>query len=136
MNRVQFFPSEELMNRLTDEAEKKGVTVSQLVGDILERHFELAKPGRSITELTVDVLKEVEEYIQKDDVNRFDLLAASETYRNIEMFSGGRPSTVRASIGRSFAGRIGTGPFKNIRKCIVNGKQKLSANNALVYEKF
>ena len=63
----------------------------------------------------------------------FDLNDASPTYRNIPMVAKLKPSTVRASIGRSFARKIGKPPFANVKKYQVNGVQQLSINNALVY---
>ena len=136
MNRVQFFPSNALDNVLNAEANKNGVSVSQLVTDLLETYYDL-KSGPSITQLTSSVLQEVEEYLkQAEKTIQFDLNKASATYRTIGMTCGRKPSTVRASIGRSFGSKIGKTPFTNVRKCIINGNQKLSANNALVYETF
>lgn len=139
MNRIQFFPSENLANILNSEAASKGVSVSRLVNDLLEEHYGISsKTNLSITQLTVIVLKEVEDYIRTQaKVNTtFDLNIASATYRTISMTCGKAPSTVRASIGRSFAAKIGKAPFQNVRKYIVNGRQQLSTNNALVYETF
>lgn len=138
MKRVQFYPSETLANILSNESTSKGVSVSQLVVDLLEEHYGLSNNKvLSITQVTTIVLKEVEEYVEKaDGIIEFDLNTASETYRNIDMTCGKKPSTVRASIGRSFGSKIGKTPFTNVRKCIVNGNQKLSVNNALVYETF
>ena len=71
--------------------------------------------------------------------------SASATYRGIEMaqFKGQTktPKTVRASIGRSFVSKIGTAPFANVKKSMYidnkgKTKQRLSVNNALVYEIF
>lgn len=138
MNRIQFYPNTRLANVLSTEAIKKGVSVSQLVTDLLEDHYGLSSnSGLSITLLTTKVLKEVEDYLSTAAVKtQFDLNTASNTYRNIDMTCGKKPSTVRASIGRSFRSKIGKAPFANVQKCIVNGKQKLSVNNALVYETF
>lgn len=138
MNRVQFYPSEELFNVLSKEASNNGVSISQFVVDLLENHYGLSNNEvLSITQLTTIVLKEVEDYIKSaDDVIEFDLNTASETYRNIDMTCGKKPSTVRASIGRSFGSKIGKDPFSNVRKCVVDGNQKLSVKNALVYETF
>lgn len=138
MNRIQFFPSENLANILNSEAASKGVSVSRLVNDLLEEHFGIAsKSNPSITQLTGIVLKEVEEYLKQVKTNITFDLNVSSTYRTISMVNGQKPSTIRASIGRSFKSKIGkAGPFKNVRKCIINGKQQLSANNALVYETF
>lgn len=138
MQRVQFYPSEELAQILETEAKKNGVSVSLFVTDLLTDYYGLSqKSTPTITQLTSTVLKEVEEYIKKSKgVIEFDLNIASDTYRNIDMTCGKKPSTVRASIGRSFTSKIGKAPFANVRKCIVNGKQKLSVNNALMYETF
>lgn len=137
MNRVQFYPSKALAEILNTEATNKGVSVSKLVTDLLEDYYGLAIPNQlSITQLTTIVLREVEEYIQTHGITEFDLNTASHTYKNIDMTCGKKPSTVRASIGRSFGSKIGTPPFDKVRKCIVNGNQKLSINNALVYETF
>lgn len=137
MQRVQFYPSVDLANILDSEAKKNGVSISAFVTDLLNEYYGLAKKNvPTITQLTTTVLKEVEEYIKSNAPNEFDLNIASKTYREIDMTCGKKPSTVRASIGRSFGSKIGKVPFSNVRQCIVNGKNKLSSNNALVYETF
>lgn len=138
MYRIQFYPSKALADILNEEATKSGVSVSQFVTDLLECHFGLSNnTSMTITQLTTIVLSEIEEYLRNAaGPIVFDLNSASPTYRNIDMTSGKKPSTVRASIGRSFGCKIGHAPFANVRKCIVNDAQKLSANNALMYETF
>ncbi len=138
MNRVQFYPGKKLDDILSKEAKSKGVSRSQFVTDLLEDYYGLSnKAMPSITELTTIVLEEIEEYIKNGGgIIEFDLNTASSTYRNIDMTCGKKPSAVRASIGRSFAAKIGKEPFENVRKCVVDGKQKLSLNNALVYETY
>lgn len=138
MNRVQFYPSPALVNLLKSDASSNGVSVSQFVTDLLEKYYGIsAKKSISITQLTAIVLKEVEAYIQnKKAGERFDLYSASASYRNIDMVCNKKPSTIRASIGRSFSSKIGTTPFQNVKKCLDKGKQVLSRNNALVYEIF
>lgn len=138
MQRVQFYPSTELANILNDEAKKNGVSISAFVTDILNEYYGLTKKNTpTITQLTAMVLTEVEEYLKKSGGRtEFDLNRASQTYRKIDMTCGKKPSTVRASIGRSFVSKVGKAPFANVRKCVVNGVQKLSENNALLYETF
>ncbi len=141
MNRVQFYPSKALADILNAEADKNGVSVSKFVTDLLENYYGLANDtGVSTTQLTAIVLKEIEEYIKANTTSNkdieFDINTASPTYRNIDMTCGKKPSTIRASIGRSFGSKVGKPPFNNVRKCVVNGNQKLSVNNALVYETF
>jgi Holliday junction resolvasome RuvABC ATP-dependent DNA helicase subunit len=137
MQRVQFYPSTALANILESEAKKNGVSVSTFVTDLLNEYYGLNTNSRSITQLTAIVLKEVEDYIKNTHGTiEFDLNTASSTYRTIEMTCAGKPKTVRASIGRSFASKVGTNPFANVRQCKINGKNKLSINNALMYETF
>lgn len=140
MNRVQFYPSKELAERLNEEATKSGASVSKFVTELLENYYGLSKnPELTITQLTTKVLNEIELFLKENEEKgrvEFDLNMASGTYRQIDMTCGKKPSMVRASIGRSFVSKIGKPPFANVRKCLVNGTQKLSLNNALVYETF
>lgn len=139
MKRIQFYPSEELAIILETDAKKKGVSVSAFVTDLLNEHYGFSqKDIPNLTQLTSIVLKEIEEYLTKTKTpTEFDLNSVSETYRNIDMTYGKKPSTVRASIGRSFGSKIGKEPFDHVRLSKTNdGKQKLSVNNALVYETF
>lgn len=134
MNRGQFYPNSELWKKLNDEAAVHGVSVSQLVTDILENFYGLNNQ-QSVTNLTEQVYAEVAQYVSQHSAgDRFDLLTASDTFRNIQMVSGKKPRAVRASIGRSFAASIGKGIFHNVKKAKEDGKQVLSANNALTYE--
>ena len=138
MQRIQFYPSKELFDILNEEAKKYGVSVSQLVTATLEECYGLtSKSGVSITQLTTTVLKEIEDSLGYcNGKEELDHNTASPSYKLISMISGKKPSTIRASIGRSFGRKIGKEPFSNVRKCIINGNQRLSVNNALVYETF
>ena len=142
MFRVQFYPSEELTKVLGERANKAGVNVSKYVTDFLEAQLlpEKASSDVSITQLTIEVLQElklfVEEKVHKKEQVQFSL-DASDTYRNIPMTAGLKPSAVRASIGRSFRSQVEAGipPFDHV--CVANtdqGKPKLNSNRALVYE--
>lgn len=136
MQRIQFYPSEELANILNVGAQSKGVSVSTYVTDLLEEYCGMGKNSVSITQLTATVLKEVENYIATLPKNvPFDLKTASKTYNEINMTCGKKPQTIRGSIGRSFGAKLGKAPFTNVRKCQdKNGKYILSVNNALMYE--
>lgn len=138
MQRIQFYPSKKLYDVLNEEAMKHGVSVSRLVTETLEEYYGLtSKSSVSITQLTTIVLKEIEEFVGSSNGRvQFDLNTASPSYRQICMTNGKKPSTIRASIGRSFGRKIGKEPFSHVRKCILNGNQLLSVNNALIYETF
>ena len=136
MQRIQFYPDKQLANVLQNEAQKNGVSVSAFVTDLLNEYYGLSTQV-SKTVLTRKVLLEVAAYVQQlsGAANKtFDLNKASSSYQKIPMTCGGKPNPTRASIGRSFGAKIGKPPFQNVRKCIRNGKQVLSENNALVYE--
>lgn len=136
MQRIQFYPSNSLASILNAEATKSGVSVSQFVTDLLEEYYGVStKSNPSITQLTTKVIDEVAEYVRNSPKSTtFDLNTASATYRDIPMTAGKKPKTIRASIGRSFATKLGKGDFVNVQKYIVNDKQVLSVNNALMYE--
>ena len=135
MNRIQFYPSQALADILNAEAAANGVSVSKFVVDLLDGYYNLSASTPSVTHLTAVVLGEIEDFLKAHEGESviFDLNDVSPTYRNIPMAAGLKPSAVRASIGRSFAGKIGKPPFANVKKYQVNGVQQLSVNNALVY---
>lgn len=139
MKRIQIYPSTELDICLESEAKKKGVSISALVTDILNTHYELIpSTSLSLTEITKKVYDEVEAYVSTHPVNvPFDLLSASETFAKIEMVSKGKPSAIRARIGKSFSQQIGSYPFDNIEVARKpdNTPIKSPKNNALMYKK-
>ena len=70
MERIQFYPSEELNEALRKESERKGVKVSVIVTDILNEHYKLSdeKEGKvSEAELEEKVFEEIEKYISNPD---------------------------------------------------------------------
>lgn len=135
MQRIQFYPSVTLANILNTEAQSKGVSVSTYVTDLLEEYYGLKKNTVSVTQLTATVLNEVQNYISTLPPNvPFDLNTASKTFQDIDMTCGKKPQTLRASIGRAFGKKLGKAPFANVKKYVdKNGKNILSANNALMY---
>lgn len=135
MERIQFYPDNKLLQSLNDDAVRLGVAVSTLVSDILKRHYGLVPEStRSESELTSIVFDEVRDYVgnhSRGDV--FDLLNASPTYAQIEMTYAGKPSAVRAKIGKAFARNVGSGNFPQVSVNRVNGKIVNSVNNAATY---
>ena len=112
-------------------------SVSQFVTDLLEVYYGVsAKSNLTITQITTKVIDEVARYVRNEpNLTIFDLNKASATYRTIPMTAGKKPQTIRASIGRSFAAKLGKGEFIYVKKYVVDGKQVLSQNNALMYIK-
>jgi hypothetical protein len=136
MRRIQFYPNQELEYKLEEEARISGMSISALVNEKLnDLYFSRDDDDHPLSVLTVQVLKEIEEYIANpDNPSEFDILSASDTFRNIAMVSKKTPSTVRASIGRSFASKVATGEYANIQQLKKDGKLILSINNAIMYK--
>lgn len=137
--RIQFYPSPELENSLIDEARELGVNVSTLVNDLLNKHYGLIPAtDLSNSELRKIIFQEIGEYVKSQETGEeFDLNNASETYKHIDMVYSGKPSVIKAQIGKEFnskyVGRIE--PFSHIEQVfLANGKPKKTVSNrAAVY---
>lgn len=137
MQRLNFRMEQTLFDKLEEDAKKGNVPVSTLIVDWLSRHYGLIPESTfTVTELTAKVFKEVEEYIStRKSGDEFDLLTASISFRDIGMIYAGKPSTVRAKIGRIFVKKIGKpGMFKNIAAQVNSrGNLKKSKNKSAIY---
>lgn len=139
MERIQLYPPESLKDVMLDEAEKKNISLSQLAVDVLMQHYGLdvaMNKKKPISELTNQILHEVEKYVVSNPVGTtFDLLAASETFRELHVVAEGKASTNRATIGKIFAARLGAEPFANIVVVRTkSGAVKKTSNQATMYE--
>lgn len=137
--RIQFYPSEELEKKLINEAEQLEVSVSILVNDLLNKHYGLI-PATSLSnlELRKKIFKEISDFVTKQKPGReFDLNVASETFKHIEMVYAGKPSIIKAQIGKEFNNRyVGlVDPFINVKQVkLENGKPKRTVGNrAAIY---
>ena len=137
--RIQFYPGPKLEKKLTSEAEQLGVSISTLVNDLLSRHYGLI-PAASLSnsELRKIIFEEIADFVKKQIPHKeFDLNVASSTYRNISMVYEGKPSSLKAQIGKDFnnkyVGKIE--PFINVMQVrLPNGKPKLTVSNrAAIY---
>ncbi|MBM7543710.1 hypothetical protein [Periweissella beninensis] len=131
--RIQFYPGTELEAKLNAEATKQGVNVSILVVDALNKYYGLVGPNtKTEAQLETEVLNEVAAYVAApfNTGTEFDLNAASTTYSQIDMTYVGKPSIVKARIGRRFAKEIGEGKFANVEQVFIeNGRPKKSLGN-------
>ena len=138
MKRIQFYPNEVLEKILNEEAQKIGVSISTLVVDLLNEHYGLVKKNTySESQLTQIIFGELKDYVAKQNSDEeFDLLKASKTFATIEMTFAGKPSTIRAKIGKKFAALVGIpGPFEDVSIAYkTNGKVKKNINNATIYQ--
>lgn len=137
--RIQFYPSLELENSLTNEAKQLGVNVSTLVNDLLNNHYGLI-PATSLSnsELRKIIFKEVGDFVKsKKNGKEFDLNEASDTYKDIGMVYFGKPSIIKAQIGKEFNRKYvrHIEPFIHIRQVFLpNGKPKKTVGNrAAIY---
>lgn len=139
MERVQFYPPEDLKKVMLQDAEVKGVSISQLSVDILMKHYGLVVPTankKALPEIIDEVIDEVKTFVKENPAGTpFDLLTASETFKNIHMVADGKPSTNRATVGKVFASKLGKEDFKNV-SVVRNesGAIKKSANRATIYQ--
>lgn len=139
MERIQFYPPEDLKKAMLQDAELKGISISQLSVDILMEHYGLAVPTanrKALSEIIDEVIDEVKAFVKKNPSGTtFDLLTASETFKNIHMVADGKPSTNRATVGKIFVSKLGKDDFKNV--AIVrteSGAAKKSINRATMYQ--
>ena len=138
--RIQFYPSEELEKKLNNEAEQLEVSVSTLVNDLLNKQYGLI-PATTLSnsELRKKIFEEISEFVTKQKPGReFDLNEASETYKHkIKMVYAGKPSIVKAQIGKEFNNKyVGlVEPFTTVEQVrLENGKLKLTVSNrAAIY---
>lgn len=120
------------------DAKINGISISQLTVDILMEHYGLAvatENKKALSEIIDKVIDEVKTFVKDHPAGTtFDLLTASETFKNIHMVADGKPSTNRATVGKIFASKLGKDSFKNI--VIVRtetGAIKRSPNRATLY---
>ncbi|WP_170158427.1 hypothetical protein [Aquisalibacillus elongatus] len=107
---------------------------------MLNKHYGLI-PATSLSnsELRKVIFEEVSEFVKAQHNGReeFDLNKASRTYRDIDMVYSGKPSAIKAQIGKEFnnnyVGRVK--PFVNVKQVrLPNGKPKKTIKNrAAIY---
>lgn len=139
MERIQLYPPENLKKVMQQDAEVKGLSISQLTVDILMQHYGLAVPvenKKSLPEIIDEVIDEVKTFVKENPAGTtFDLLSASETFKNIHMVADGKPSTNRATVGKVFVSKLGKDDFKNVDIVRTeSGAVKKSVNRATLYE--
>lgn len=139
MERIQLYPPENLKKVMQQDAEVKGLSISQLTVDILMQHYGLAVPienKKALPEIIDEVIEEVKVFVRENPVGTtFDLLTASETFKNIHMVADGKPSTNRATAGKVFISKLGRDEFTNVTIVRTeSGAAKKSVNRATLYE--
>lgn len=139
MERIQFYPPENLKMVMQQNADRKGLSVSQLTVDILMQHYGLAVSNenkKSLPEIIDEVIDEVKSFVKENPSETvFDLLSASTTFKNIHMVAEGKPSTNRATVGKVFVSKLGKDDFANVEIARTkSGAVKKSVNRATMYK--
>lgn len=125
--------------KLNDEAMKLGVNISTLVNDLLNKHYGLI-PANTLSNSVLEkkIYEEIEDFVKNSSNagEEFDLNKVSETYRNIEMVYAGKPSAIKAQIGRKFNNKwVGVEPFTNVEQVMLDNKPKRTVSNrAAIYK--
>lgn len=147
MERIQVYPPDELKAVMDQDAKQQQLSISELTVAILEKHYGLIPKiaKKPLKELKQKIFEEVEHFIEMKTAEKdadpaaeeqFDLLTASETFRQIHMVADGKPAMNRAAIGREFAKKVkeGSGVYYRVAPVLEMGKPKKSINRAQVYE--
>lgn len=139
MERIQFYPPENLKKVMQQDANTKQISISQLCVDILMKHYGLSVPKaykRSLSQIIDEVFDEVKEFVMDHPSGTtFDLLTASKTFKNIHMVANGKPSTNRATVGKVFVSKLGKDDFANVEIVRTEfGAPKKSVNRATLYQ--
>lgn len=138
MEVLKIYAPDNLKEVLQKDAELKGLSMSELTVDIMMKHYGLTVPAtnkKPLSKIVEDVLGEVKMFVKKNPVGTtFDLLSASETFKNIHMVADGKPSSNRATVGKVFASKLGKEDFINVTVVRTeSGAIKKSVNRATMY---
>lgn len=139
MERIQLYPPEILKKVMQQDAEVKGLSISQLTVDILMKYYGLVVPienKKSLPEIIDEVIDEVKVFVKDHPSGTtFDLLTASKTFKDIHMVADGKPSTNRATVGKVFVSKLGKDDFVNVEIVRTeSGAAKKSVNRATMYQ--
>lgn len=141
MEVLKIYAPDNLKDVLQKDAELKDLSMSELSVDIMMKHYGLVVPAtnkKALSEIIEDVLDEVKMFVKNNPVGTpFDLLKASQTFRDIHMVADGKPSSNRATVGKVFASKVGKEDFKNVEVIRTeSGAIKKSVNRATMYRSF
>lgn len=138
MEVLKIYAPDNLKEVLQKDAALKSLSMSELTVDIMMKHYGLTVPEtnkKPLPEIIEDVLDDVKMFVKKNPVGTtFDLLSASETFKNIHMVADGKPSSNRATVGKVFASKLGKEEFINVAVVRTeSGAIKKSVNRATMY---
>lgn len=139
--RFQFYPSNDLENKLTAKAKHLGIPISQLIIDILESidiDSYCLQPNSAASYLSAVVLEMIAYASTKPKGYTFPIREASNTFSEIPATflssSGVRPSPVRAKLGTLIYKQIDAGGISQISLYKCNGELQSDNMGALLYE--
>ena len=94
--RIQFYPGNELMEKLAQEAARKGISITTLVMDILLEHCNATSVTSASGDMEAAVFAETRKFAEENPGVEFSLRDASPTFKSIENRSQ------KAHIGHMF----------------------------------
>jgi len=142
--RFQFYPTEELQQRIEFEANRKGISVSSEIIEKLEIAYDIADSGTldmlPFSELLSRVQKEIEKYIDdytknpEEHSSDFTLIEISKTLQDLSFTdSKKRPNALKGRIGLNIRKNVDRGVVIGITPLLgINGETK-KRNGAALY---
>lgn len=138
MNKIQFYPDDDLYEKLEEMSKDCGISISALVQDFLRDTLCLEpRKTKGEVELTKAVLSEVSKFIKDKDYGfEFDLMTASPTFASIKSLFSYESTGLKTKVGRNFAKKIADKDTSiNVAVALNrNGNKKRNQHNAIVYK--
>ncbi|MBX4264478.1 hypothetical protein [Clostridium estertheticum] len=146
MIRYQFYPSKELQEKISKEANEKGISISSVITEKLEIAYVIINDETQENVVFSDVLstiqKEVGEYVNtwlkdRDSCAReFTLYKASETFKSISMAdTNKRLVSMRPRLGKAFRSLVDNNMVcgKYVTPSLTDKGTQKREHNAAVY---
>lgn len=138
MNKIQFYPDDDLYQKLDETSRETGLSVSAIVQDFLREALNMEpRKLKSEAEITQAVISEVVDFIKnKEEGYEFDLMMASSTFADIESFYSYESASLKVKVGRNFAKKIASEDTSiNVAVALNrNGNKKRNQHNAIIYK--
>lgn len=144
MVRCQFYPTEALLEKITEDAERKGISLSAVIIEKLEESYGIIGRENNNTipfsELMVTIQNEFNEYVNeliKNNVlnTEFTLYKASKTFRELEMADdNGRLLSMKPRIGKTFRALVDSHIVEKVIPCRTKTGNQKREHNAAVYK--
>ena len=132
MNRFQIFPSSELYEKLVTKSNLLNISVSKLVIDLLSQIdidnvlSSSTLNSYSFSSIYNDVKLGVEEFVKKYPTDTTFVLNELDVFKEINITKTDtgtlQPSSLRASVGRSFNAQVKSYKIPNVQRATIEDK--------------